>query len=271
MPSQSSPTSESPHDMWAERSILSGMFLGAVAYGIHVTLFVTALQLLFFRQRKKADYIFLAYISINFILGTIGNAADIKIRGEMAFIDFRDFPGGPSAYIMSQTTNPLAVMCHSTYLVSTWLQDGLILYRFWLIWYRNIYLIVLPALMYATSIVLSCILIADLTGNSFWAPFSVDIGISFWAFSIVTNILLTVLIVARLLVMRYRLNKASQFKMYTPYMTLSTMLVESAFLYSATGLVFLVSYAVNSPVQNLALPALGQIEIEVNASARHRC
>lgn len=39
MPSQSSPTSESPHDMWAERSILNGMFLGAVAYGTPILLY----------------------------------------------------------------------------------------------------------------------------------------------------------------------------------------------------------------------------------------
>lgn len=45
------------------------------------------------------------------------------------------------------------------------------------------------------------------------------------------------------------------------YISITSMMVESAALYTANGLIFLVSYAVNSPIQNLALPVLGQTQV----------
>ncbi|KAF7312840.1 hypothetical protein MKEN_00967900 [Mycena kentingensis (nom. inval.)] len=74
------------------------------------------------------------------------------------------------------------------------------------------------------------------------------------------TVILTSLIAGRLLFMRRRLRRLMGPDTRTPYVTLSAMLVESATLYSVNGLVFLISYGVNSPVQNLFLPLLGQTQ-----------
>jgi len=47
------------------------------------------------------------------------------------------------------------------------------------------------------------------------------------------------------------------------YISLVSMLVESAALYSAWALAFLITFARESAIQNLLLPALGQVQVGI--------
>jgi hypothetical protein len=93
--------------------------------GIHFTLFIWTFYLLWNGKRTQADIFFLLYISVLFLLGNIGNGTNIKF-GEMTFIDDRNYPGGPNAFFVEQSINPIAVICNTTYIVNSWLQDGLL-------------------------------------------------------------------------------------------------------------------------------------------------
>ena len=112
--------------------------------------------------------------------------------------------------------------------------------------------------------VLSCFLIVMLSRPSMtlWSTISFQLAISYWSISISFNIIVTLLIAGRLLLVRYRTRVAFH-SQDSPYLTVSAMLIESAFIYSSVGLIFLISFAVNSPVQNLALPLLGQVQVSV--------
>ncbi|KAF5358564.1 hypothetical protein D9757_012959 [Collybiopsis confluens] len=257
-----SPAGETPAQLWYERSILAGLFLGAVGFGVHATLFFQAFQLLYARRHKKQEQIFLVYIVTVFLLSNIGNATNFKF-GEMVFIDFRDYPGGPGAYFVEQSTAFAAVVCNCVYICLTWFQDGLLLYRFWVIFGRNWLFLIAPTVMFASSLVLSCMLITMLSrpALTLWSKISFQLALAYWAISIAFNVLVTVLICWHLLVMRRKLAKALvRNDSSSPYITVSAMLIESAFLYSATALAFLISFGVNSPVQNLWLPVLGQAQ-----------
>ncbi|KAF9218447.1 hypothetical protein BS17DRAFT_742164 [Gyrodon lividus] len=255
------PANETGTEIWNARSILDGLFLGAIGYGVHMTLFFMCFRLLWAHKKDTKDKLMIVYITIIFVLGNIGNGTNLKF-GEMTFIDDRDYPGGPDAFFVQESTNIVAVLCNTVYIVNSWFQDALLLYRFWLIWGRNRYLFVIPGLMFATSFVLSVILIAELSqpGNTIWTRISVNLAIPYWSISIALNVILTLLIAGRLLFMKYRLQNVLGEHTNTPYASLSAMLVESAFLYSTNGLIFIISYGVNSPVQNLALPLLGQTQ-----------
>ncbi|KAK7045123.1 hypothetical protein R3P38DRAFT_2508878 [Favolaschia claudopus] len=257
------PANETGAQLWNERSILAGLFLGAIGYGVHLTLFLQCVNALRNGKTAVRNRELLGFICILFVLGNIGNATNI-LFGQKTFIDNRDYPGGPNAYFIEQSTDWSAVVCNSVYIVNTWLQDGLLLYRFWTIWSRNYYIAIVPALAFLTSMVLSAILIAELSqpGNTIWTKISINLAIPYWSISISMTIILTTLIAGRLLHMRYRLNRVlgARTSSSMPYTTITAMLVESAAIYSINGLIFLISYAVNSPVQNLALPLLGQMQ-----------
>ncbi|KII87189.1 hypothetical protein PLICRDRAFT_176971 [Plicaturopsis crispa FD-325 SS-3] len=263
MASQATPAEGTAADLWNQRSILNGLFLGAVGYGVQVTLAIMAARLLFARQKTRSDYTFLAYLSIISIIGGIANATNIK-SAEMTFIDNTNYPGGPSAYFVQQSSNAVVVLCNSISIVGSWFQDGLMLYRFWMIFSRNYYVSLIPALMFATSVGLSCVVIAELCtpNQTFWTQITINLAIPYWSISIALNIILTLLIAGRLLLMRRRLIQTiPNGGIASPYVSLSAMLIESAFIYSVNAVIFLVSYAVNSPIQNLALPLLCQTQV----------
>ncbi|KAJ7790133.1 hypothetical protein B0H14DRAFT_225659 [Mycena olivaceomarginata] len=58
-------------------------------------------------------------------LGNIGNATSFLFTRK-SLIDDRDYPGGPGAYFVEQSTNWSAVVCNSVYIVNTWFQDGIL-------------------------------------------------------------------------------------------------------------------------------------------------
>ncbi|KAJ7135105.1 hypothetical protein C8R46DRAFT_1325870 [Mycena filopes] len=253
---------ETSAQLWNERSILVGLFLGTIGFGVHLTLFMQCVGALYRRKEGQRNRGLLAFISILFILGNIGNATNI-VFGQKTFIDDRNYPGGPNAFFVEQSTNWSAVVCNSVYIVNSWFQDALLLYRFWIIWACNYYVLVVPALAFLSSMVLSAILIAELSQpeNTLWTTISVNLAIPYWSISISMTIILTALIAGRLLYMRYRTQKLGGIATGpTPHFTLTAMLVESAAIYSVNGLIFLISYGINSPVQNLALPLLGQTQ-----------
>lgn len=97
-------------------------------------------------------------------------------------------------------------------------------------------------------------------GINLWTTISINLAIPYWAISIGLNVIITACITIRLLYMRYKIRKAMP-GAGSEYLSVTTMTVESAALYTVTGLIFLVSYGVNSPIQNLALPVLGQVQV----------
>ncbi|KAJ3742326.1 hypothetical protein DFH05DRAFT_1401645 [Lentinula detonsa] len=257
-----SPAGETAAQLWYERSILAGLFLGAIGFGVHATLFFQASRSLYIHRNKGHNRLFLAYVIVVFLLSNIGNATNIRF-GEMVFIDYRDYPGGPGAYFVEQSTALAAVLCNNVYICLSWFQDGLLLYRFWIIFGKRRIYLGLPVLMFTASITLSCLLIAMLSRPTLtlWSTISFQLALAYWSISISFNVLVTILICWRLLAMRRKLAKSmAQKESISPYTTVSAMLIESASLYSITGLGFLISYGVNSPVQNLWLPLLGQVQ-----------
>ncbi|KAF7328672.1 hypothetical protein MSAN_02468800 [Mycena sanguinolenta] len=247
---------ETATQLWNERSIFIGIFLGTIGYGVHLTLFFQCVPALCARKSGHRNRELLIFVFILFILGNLGNATTL-IFAQKSFIDDRDYPGGPGAYFVEQSADWTVVVCNSVYIVNTWLQDGLLarqLYRFWTIWSRNYYIAAVPALAFLTSLILSAILIAVLCrpGNSWWTALSIKLAIPYWAISISMTVILTALIAGRLLLVGANSSM--------PYVTITAMLVESAAIYSINGIIFLISYGVNSPVQNLMLPLLGQTQ-----------
>lgn len=78
-------------------------------------------------------------------------------------------------------------------------------------------------------------------------------GTSYYAISLGTNIVLTILITVRLLLYRRNLIKRFPAEHAKHYVSLAAIIVESAALYSVFALIFLITYAVNDPVNQIFL------------------
>ncbi|KAJ7703882.1 hypothetical protein B0H17DRAFT_921603 [Mycena rosella] len=261
MSSSFAPPGESAYDLWIERSNLNGVILSAVAYGILFTVTFQTLLLFLQRPKSKIPWGSVTYICVMFILASIGLGGNAKFN-QMTFIDDRNYPGGPNAFTIDFYATPVNLSSFISYTVMSWFADGMVLWRFNLIWNHNYWLSAFPALMLAGSIASSIALVISVTnsGNTFWASKSVQIGIAYWSLSIALNIILTVLIASRIWFLRYRIRRSLGSQHSGQYLSVTAMLVESAALYAVWSTVFLVCYARNTPFQNILLPPLGQIQ-----------
>lgn len=109
---------------------------------------------------------------------------------------------------------------------------------------------------------MSCFLLALLTqtGAALFSSSTVDFAVAYWASSIATTLLLTILIVARLMYLRHRIHSTLGPDHKSPYLSISAMLVESALLDSVYTLIYLVLSVKNDPFQNIVFPLLGQVQ-----------
>ena len=104
---------------------------------------------------------------------------------------------------------------------------------------------------------------------SLWTDTTVQFAVPYFSVSIGLNILLTLLLVSRLLYMGYYVGRTIGKDHSQTYISIATMLVESAAPYAITGLMFIITYARNSNVQNLILPVLGQIMVSPHPPCMH--
>lgn len=253
------PANETAADIWAEICNLDGTVLCAVAYGAHATLFFTCFSALLPQRQKKPKqtYAFLAYITLMFLLGSAGFVSNARIN-ELTFIENRDFPGGPNIFFLSVQGTPWAVLGHVAYMFATWLQDLLLIWRFFIFWERKLWMLVIPFSCFIVSFVVGTMLL--ISGSSIWQGSSFNIFTTFWAAELTTTIVVTALIVGRLFYVRRHVRKVMGPNHDTPYLSVAAMIIESGLLISVSGLVFVICYGLNSPFQNIILSTIGQLE-----------
>ena len=90
-------------------------------------------------------------------------------------------------------------------------------------------------------------------GLSMYSAQPLAFGTAYYSISLSVNIILTILIVARLLMFRRTHMAHLPPEHARQYLSLATLIVESAALYSIFAVAFLVSYAMNKPINQIWL------------------
>ena len=88
-----------------------------------------------------------------------------------------------------------------------------------------------------------------------------NFGTPYYAISISLNVLLTLMIVARLILHRKNIRKAMGTRAGGLYGTAATMLVESCALYAVSYILFIGPWAIGSPVSNIFFPILAETQV----------
>ncbi|EJD46619.1 hypothetical protein AURDEDRAFT_151565 [Auricularia subglabra TFB-10046 SS5] len=262
--------------LW-DRLSYYGVFLGAAAYGLNVAIF--AVTFYFLRRWEKRfwiDFIWTPYVVALFVATTVGNAVHLEFTQEV-FIGHRSYPGGPSVYYAVGSTKYMGPIHLVVYAITLSLQDGLLvrhqiilldplvsechkLYRCWIIYGKRLSALVLPGLLFLAALgsAVTSITLLFHFGESFWSHTRAILALGLGSLS--CTILLTAAIVCRLLVLRHGVRHILA-SSKVPYVPLSGIFVESAFIYTAGTISFLVAYYVDSPVQSLLFPIALQAQV----------
>ena len=118
------------------------------------------------RSRSSAGVI--VYMTLLFSMGTLLYAGDFATSTQ-AYVDNREFPGGPAAYVDYIYSKPLFSMTNASFIIEVWLSDALMvsiqlstitplcntrylkIYRLFIVYGYNYLIIVLPALLWLSS------------------------------------------------------------------------------------------------------------------------
>lgn len=90
-------------------------------------------------------------------------------------------------------------------------------------------------------------------GLSLYSALPLAYGTSYYAISLGVNIVLTFLIIIRLFQYRRTILRSLPPDHAKHYVSIMTVLVESAALYSVFAIIFLITYAVNNPINQIFL------------------
>ncbi|KAJ8481106.1 hypothetical protein ONZ51_g6227 [Trametes cubensis] len=243
-----------------DASQLIGAILDAVAYGLHIAVFW---QCVFYilpqviRSRTRGAIGRLVYVVTMFLIGTTYFVSNTKLALLM-FVDHRLYPGGPSSWLTSHTENIVNVIDIVTFMLCTFLADGMLLWRTYVLWDYRKAVMLLPFLLYLTATALSVPTFLQLTRPhmSILLHTSTPFMVLYFSISISTTTLLHILLVGRLAYMSYHSRwKGSA----ATYVSIYAMIIESAVPYAALSLVFLVTYVRHSDAQHAVLPVLSQV------------
>jgi len=134
------------------------------------------------------------------------------------------------------------------------------IYRLYVIWDGNIYVLIVPALSYLATTALAILSLIQFQqpGGSFWTHATVQFFVPFWFLTISLNVLLTLLIVVRLLYVRRTILSVLGAEHARTYTSIITILVESSAIFSITGVIYIICFKTGSSVQTVVLGVLDQ-------------
>ncbi|KZW00978.1 hypothetical protein EXIGLDRAFT_793567, partial [Exidia glandulosa HHB12029] len=166
------------------------------------------------------------------------------------------------AFYLNNQTHWTHYASYFAHVFGAWLQDALLIWRYFFFWERKYYMLIVPIPLFITSIIIGCLLLAQIghPGSSIWQRVTFNLFITFWGIELSTTIFVTTLIVGRLLYVRAKMKKIMGRSYRCPYLSIAAILIESGLMYSVGGIVFVICYTINTPFQNVILNAMGQVQ-----------
>ncbi|KAH8106920.1 hypothetical protein BXZ70DRAFT_965721 [Cristinia sonorae] len=251
---------EDDYTLNLERNFLAGDLICGVGYGIQLVLWTHCATYLWQHRKSNRNHIYLlAYISLLLTIETMFVIVQGKTVQDI-YIDNRNYPGGPWKYFLDTQYLAINVMFYATFFVLTFLSDLLVLWRCWVIWAASgrataSLVTFFPALMTLGSFVMGTLwtLQSSQPTLSMYSKLPMAYGTSYYAISLSVNIILTLLIIVRLIMYRREIAKSLPADYASHYTSLAALFVESAALYTLFAILFLITYAIDNPTNQVFL------------------
>jgi len=239
-----------------EHSFYIGSYLSGILYGVELMMYFSTLRKLRRRALNRQSWkFFFIYSTVLLILVTIDMATN-AVWGEIMWIDKRTDPG-VATFIVEDLSIWYQIMGSTTVVIMVLLGDALLLYRLFVIWGSNYWVVVLPGIIYCATLALGILELVSAfkPGGFFFSGKAVNFGTPYYSITVSMNIIVTALICARLFYMSRQVREAIGVQNAKLYTSIAAILIESAAPYTAMGILFLPFYAKGNNV----VVAMGQV------------
>jgi len=256
-------SSDAPNESSAylsyEKLLYASLYIGTIGYGLLVAAVSQCFRSIM-KDRTRASFTWLPLVATLFILGTVNIACNINYT-QLAWINDRDYPGGPVMFIVEQQTMPVNMTALATSIVALFLSDSFLIYRLYSI-FTKIYLSVFLLLFLGASTVLSILhtiqsahaTIQELDKGA------LSLSLPYVAFAMTLNVLLSVALLWRLSDLRQRFPSTIEGETLKKYIGVEALAVEGALPYGLASFLLAVLYGARSSGVNLLIPLLVQLQ-----------
>jgi len=258
-----------------EKAYFAGALLNAIFYGVVVVLFFRCMSALLDpvnRINRGIRWPLVAHTLAMFSFATVYTGMYLNLQS-ISFVDNPLYPGddglrpGPLGYEEFIYNLPISYVAHIAFMLNTWLADGLLLYRCYIIYAMNYWVIAFPCLMYLASFVTGIVFMyyqIALPTTKLWPSVANSFRYPFFSISPALNIILTFTIVTRLIWHRKNIQSAMGASAGTAsglYKAIATVLVESCALYAASFILFMGAWGSGSPTANIFFPIVAETQV----------
>lgn len=230
-----------------------------MGYGIHIVVFATVTYYILLNRSmgKSRMWIFwLVFNALLFAMGTINLACVIRFN-ENAWVNDREYPGGPFSYLIEQQSLPFMTLGNVASILASFLSDGLLLYRAGVLWNFAWYIIVPPAMFFIACIILSVMTVIQLALPTVALP---PLSLAVWVVLMIMPVWLSALIAGRILYHRKTMVKVLGAQYARNYAGISAIIIESAIPFTVISIVLLGLFGDSNTAQNLFIALMVQVE-----------
>jgi len=237
---------------------LFGTVFEAILYGIYFTLFVICL-FVFDSKKQPTNQVVKYTVIAMFLISTAHLGGTIRSLQE-GFFDWR--PKTPENYFNTKAL-PLNLANKSLYGANMIIGDGLMIYRLWIIYRGRWSILALPIILTMATGSLVAVTIWEFSqltsGQSVFVARVKAIAPALFAVPLVTNLVITGLIVWRIKQAQDTTKFTSNHKLYGFYRRVIRNTIESCILYPFFLFVTLILYLLNDNGQDILTGSMTQV------------
>ncbi|KAJ7574886.1 hypothetical protein C8J56DRAFT_463091 [Mycena floridula] len=248
-------TQEDPATLWYEQSNYVSTHLAAMGYAVYAI--VTYYTIKTRKTSTKPIWIgWLVFNTLLFALGTMNLATTIAFN-QNAWINEREYPGGPFRYMIEQGSLPFVTLGNVASILASFLSDGLLLYRAGVLWNFTWYIVLPPAGFFVACIVLSILTVVQLALPNVHIP---PLSLAVWIVLMILPIWLTALIAGRIIYHRRTMKDVLGPEYARTYTGIAAIVIESALPFTIISIILLGLFGDNNTGQNLLISLMVQVE-----------
>ncbi|KAI9061938.1 hypothetical protein FKP32DRAFT_1575162 [Trametes sanguinea] len=240
---------------------LIALFLESMLFGAFTVLYAIAIWILLYREkvrgRMRLNRMLFGTSTVMWVLSVAHLAVDV-VRAVQAFVVWGSRQANGAEAFYDIVSDPTEVAKDVIYITMTLVADSFVTYRLYIVWNRTWWILVLPVLLLIATAIAGYGACAEVgltqNGNAIFASNLQPWIESFFALSLTTNLLATLLITARIMwsnrqLRQYRTKGAPT---ASHWEVIETM-IQSAAVYSAALASLLGTYLANSNAQYICL------------------
>ncbi|KIP10243.1 hypothetical protein PHLGIDRAFT_125731 [Phlebiopsis gigantea 11061_1 CR5-6] len=226
-----------------------------ILYGVELVFYFATLWIALQKheRRKTSNFVFVFFSTFLLVLVTIEVATE-GVFGELMWITDANFPGGAEGFLGANVNVWYQTLGSAASLVLTVCSDWLLIWRCYVIW-NNWRVIIFPSILGLASTVVGVLVCfySSRPDADFFAGLSAKLEIGFRSLVLAINFLVTFLICGRIMYVSKEVKQSLGKEAARPYTSIVAMIVESALPYTVVGIMYIISFGLNSPLSILFL------------------